>query len=408
MRILYLTQYFPPEIGATQTRAYEMARGLVQQGHQVTLLTEFPNHPTGIIPPEYRGKRYERLDIEGIDVIRLWVKASPHKSFRTRIVFYISYMLMAIWAGLWLVRGKYDVVYATSPPLFTGGAGLALSYLKRTPLIFEVRDLWPESAVALGEVSNRHAIRIATWLEEACYRRARHIVTASQGMRRKIAARGFDAGKITAIPNGANTELYQPQPPHPELRHRLGFVPDDFVVMYTGLHGLAHGLETAVEAAALLHNYPHIKFLFIGDGPCKEQVVALAESKKLSNILFYPAVAEPLLPAYIGVGDLGLDTRRKVSITEDTLPVKMFTYMACARPVLLAISGEALELLRESQAGVAVPPEEPAALAEAILALYEDADGRAQMAQNGLAYVRAHYSRQQLAQRLGRLLLEII
>src|SRR5512139_1192627 len=154
MRILYISQYFPPEAGATQTRAYEMARNLVRLGHQVTMIAEIPNHPSGIIPPEYRGKLIERADLEGIDVIRVWVKTSPVKNFRQRIVFYLSFMLASIFAGLFLARGHFDLLYATSPPLFVGASGLLISRVRRIPFVFEVRDIWPESAVALGELSN--------------------------------------------------------------------------------------------------------------------------------------------------------------------------------------------------------------------------------------------------------------
>src|SRR5574342_1417632 len=183
MRILYLSQYFPPEVGATQTRAYEMARGLVRAGHQVTMIAEVPNHPSGIIPPRYRGKLYERSLWYGIEVIRVWVKASPVKNFRGRMAFYLSYMLMAALAGLSLARGKYDVIYTTSPPLFAGAAGLTLSYLRRIPLVFEVRDLWPESAVALGELRHPRAIKLAELLEKRCYQRARAIVVVTSGIR---------------------------------------------------------------------------------------------------------------------------------------------------------------------------------------------------------------------------------
>ena len=173
MRILYLSQYFPPEVGATQTRAYEMARYLVSTGHQVTMLTEVPNHPSGIIPPEYRGKLWERANLDGIDVIRVWVKASPNKTFSTRMAFYLTYMINAALARLLLARDRYDVLVATSPPLFVGGAALALSVLRRTPMVFEVRDLWPESAVALGELSDSRAVALAGKLEKMCYNRAR-------------------------------------------------------------------------------------------------------------------------------------------------------------------------------------------------------------------------------------------
>jgi len=165
MNILYLSQYYPPEIGATQARAYEMVRGLVRTGHHVTMMTEVPNHPTGIIRSAYQGKIYERTNEDGIDVIRVWVKASPVKGFRNRMAFYLSYMFMATLVGLFLTRKKYDVIYATSPPLFVGAAALILSYLRFTPLVFEVRDLWPKSAVALGELRNPFFIRLAEKLE---------------------------------------------------------------------------------------------------------------------------------------------------------------------------------------------------------------------------------------------------
>ena len=145
MRIIYLSQYFPPEAGATQTRAYEMAKTWVHLGHKVTMLTEFPNHPTGIIPAEYKGKFFEKSNLDGIEVIRVWVKASPLKNFKNRMLFYLTYMVNAIIAGILLARGNYDLIYASSPPLFVGSAALVLRFMKRIPMVFEVRDLWPES-----------------------------------------------------------------------------------------------------------------------------------------------------------------------------------------------------------------------------------------------------------------------
>ena len=223
MRILYLSQYFPPEVGATQTRAYEMAQGLIRAGHRVTMLTEVPNHPEGIIRPEYRGRFWVRETLDGIDVIRVWVRTTPVKTMRTRLAFYISYMLNAALAGLLLARGRYDVIYATSPPLFVGGAALALSYLRHIPLVFEVRDLWPESAVALGELTNPCFIRWATWLEERCYARARRIIVVTQGIHDRLIERGLSAEKLVLIPNGANTDLFRPRPDEgAALRRELG------------------------------------------------------------------------------------------------------------------------------------------------------------------------------------------
>jgi glycosyltransferase involved in cell wall biosynthesis len=408
MRILYLSQYFPPEIGATQTRAYEMAVGLIRAGHKVTMLTEVPNHPQGIVHPEYRGRYYARENLDGIDVRRLWVSASPKKSLPRRIAFYLSFMLTAAMAGLFVARGAYDIIYASSPPLFVGGAALAISYLRGIPLVFEVRDLWPEAAVQLGELSSPVAIRFAAQMEGACYRRARHIVIATEGIRSRLIERGYPSAKLTVIPNGANTELYTPQPINQTLRRRLGIRPDQFVVIYTGLHGLAHGLETALLAADGLRNRTDILFLLVGDGPQKATLIQMAEEMALPNVRFHDAVPESRLPDLIALADVGLDTRRRIGISKGTLPVKMFSYMACERAVLLSIEGEAAQLLVDAKAGIAVPPKNPEALAQAILDLQADTPARMAFGRNGRAYVQANYSRQQFACELEQLLRSIV
>lgn len=406
MHILYLSQYFPPEIGATQTRAIEMARGLVKAGHRITVVTEFSNHPTGIIPPEYRGKIFTRETIDGVDVLRVWVKASPSKTFRNRMVFYLSYMVMASLAGLFLVRGRVDAVYATSPPLFVGGAGLILSYVRRCPLFFEVRDLWPESAVQMGILSSGRAIRLATWLEEACYRRARRIVGVTQGIVERLVARGMPEEKLALIPNGANTEIYRPKEANADLRVALGLNPDDFVVIYTGLLGLIHGLETVLEAALFLAAEPGIRFLLVGDGPRKQALKRLALEKSLTNVIFHDAVPEVELPDYIALAEVGLHVQRRLEISKMALPVKMFSYMACQKPVMLALEGEAAELALASDSGLVVAPEDPAALAEAVVQLRDDPDLRRRLGRNGRQLVEEHYSRAALAAQLAEMLEE--
>ncbi len=408
MRILYLTQYYPPEIGATQTRAHEMARGLVRAGHEVTVLTEMPNHPHGVMAPEYRGRLIARSREDGVDVIRVWVKTSPVKGFRARMAFYLSYAGMATLTGQWLIDGTYDVIYATSPPLFVGATGLALHYGRRTPLVLEVRDLWPESAVQLGELRNPRAIALAARLEAACYRRARHIVVATGGIRERLLARGLPPAKVTLIPNGANTERYRPQPRDGTLAHGLGLQEENFVVMYTGLHGLAHGLETILETADRLRGRPEIVFLLVGDGPRKTDLQAQAAQRNLTNVRFLDAVAENELPGILALGDVGLDVRRDLGISRGTLPVKMFSYMACELPVILAIEGEAAALVREGEAGLVVPPESDADLAAAILTLQADPERRRVMGRNGRALVAARYSRQVQAAQLADLLARVI
>ena len=404
MRVLYLSQYFPPEIGATQTRAYEMATGLIRAGHQVTMLTEVPNHPEGVIRPEYRGRFWMRETLDGIDVIRVWVKTSPVKTMRTRLAFYLSYMLNGTLAGLALARGRYDVIYATSPPLFVGGTALALSFLRRIPMVFEVRDLWPESAVALGELENPRFIRWATWLEETCYRRARRVVVVTQGIRDRLVERGFPSEKLALIPNGANTDLFRPQPDAGQaLRREMG-LGDQFLALYAGIHGIAQGLETVLRAAHRLAGIPHIHFVFVGDGPCRADLLKLKKELGLSNVTMLEAQPRETIPTYLSAADVALIPLRRLDLFKSALPSKMFDAWACGCPVVLSIDGEARRVLNRAQAGVFVEPESPEAMAEAIRVLSTDRERCRRHGANGRFFVEVHYSRQAQAQRLTELL----
>lgn len=400
MRILYLSQYFPPEVGATQTRAYEMAQGLLRAGHQVTMLTEVPNHPEGVIRPAYRGRFWVREGLDGIDVVRVWVKTAPVKTMRTRLAFYLSYMANAALAGLVLARGRYDALVATSPPLFVGGTALFLSCLRRIPLVFEVRDLWPESAVALGELKNPRFVRWATWLEERCYARARRIVVVTTGIRDRLAARGYGE-KLALIPNGANTDLFRPQPEAGRaLREQLG-LHERFVALYAGIHGVAQGLETVLEAARLL---PEAQFLFVGEGPCKVDLLRLKEELGLANVTMLDAQPREAMPAYLSAADVALVPLRKVEIFQGAVPSKLFDAWACGCPVALSIAGEARAVLERAGGGVFVEPEEPAQLAAALRALATDRSRCREMGAAGRRFVEAHYSRQAQAGELVRML----
>ena len=407
MRILYLSQYFPPEVGATQTRAYEMARHLVQAGHQVTMLTEVPNHPSGIVPDEYRGKWFQRESLEGIDVLRIWVKASPAKSFRNRMLFYLSYMFNATLVGLLKAKGPFDVVYVTSPPLFVGGAGLALSALKRTRLVFEVRDLWPESAVALGELSSPRAIAWATRLEELCYNKAMRIVVVTNGIEARLQERGYGP-KLALIPNGSNTALFRPSPEAGRrLRQELG-LGSQFVVLYAGIHGLAQGMETLAEAARLLQDRPDVHFLLVGEGPKKLDLAILREEYGLQNLTMFSERPMADMPAFLSAANVALVPLRKHALFEGALPSKMFDAWACGCPIILSIAGEAQRVLEEAQGGLYAEPEDAAGIAAAIMRLRANPDEAAAMGMNGRRYVEAHYSRQRMAQRLEALLSEIV
>ena len=407
MRVLYLSQYFPPEVGATQTRAYEMARNLVRLGHQVTMIAEIPNHPTGIIPPEYRGKLVERVDLDGIDVIRIWVKTSPTKNTSTRMAFYLSYMFNAVLAGLLLARGRYDAVYATSPPLFVACAGWALSRLRRLPFVFEVRDLWPAVAVSLGELSNPRIIRMAERVERFLYRRAAAIVAVTRGFCEHIQKCGVPPEKITWIPNGTIPELFDPARGDDGLRIKLG-LSGKFIVTFAGLHGLAQGLPAVLKAARHLRDTPEIVFLFVGEGPVKSELIAIKEREELDNVLFLPEVPRDAVVPYLNMSDLLLVPLKDDKIFETFIPSKLFDFMACARPIILSVPGEAKEILDEAGAGVFVPPEDGQRLAAVVLELWQDPARLEQFGHQGREYVIQHFSRKAQAEQLAELLRKLL
>ena len=404
MRILYLSQYFPPEAGATQTRAYEMARHMVESGHQVTVITEIPNHPSGVIPPEYRGRFFERTDLDGIEVIRVWVKTSPTKNFLNRMLFYLSYMINAVVFGLFSARGGYDLIYASSPPLFAGGAALTLSYLRRLPLFFEVRDLWPDFAVALGELSHPLFISLARKLEWACYRRARRIIVVTKSYANRLTLRGVPSQKLVVIPNGANLDLFQYRPDgRQRLREELK-LGDKFVAIYAGIHGIAQGLETVIEAAHQIEEQSDIHFLMVGEGPQKADLIALASDYQLHNLTWVSEQPRENIPDYLSTADVALVLLRGIEEFKGVLPSKMFDAWACQRPVILSVHGEARQLLDLSQGGICIPPDNPARLVEAIQKLKDNPQERQHMGSSARTFTEKNYSRQVQAEKLVQLI----
>jgi glycosyltransferase involved in cell wall biosynthesis len=381
-----------------------MAQHLVKVGHQVTMLTEVPNHPVGIIEPAYRGKLHQRDREDGIDVLRVWVKTTPEKTFRSRLAFYISFMLHATMAGLVLARGRYDLIYATSPPLFVGGVALALNAVRRIPFVFEVRDLWPESALAMGELRNPRYIAWATSLEESCYRRARHIVTVTTGIASRLAERGIPDPKVSVIPNGSNTDLFRPMPAEgAKIRSALGLT-EQFVVMYAGLLGVAQGLHTLVESARLLREEA-VHFVFVGDGPVRAQLEDLIKAHALSNVTLVGAVPRTEVPRYLAAADIATVIFVDAPLFKRSMPSKMFDALACERPVLLsAPEGEASTVLKEAGAGTHVMPESPQAFATGIHSFRAHADQLASQGKRGRQFVERYYSRQAQAAQLEHLL----
>lgn len=394
MRVLFLTQYFAPEVGATQSRTLDMARALVDAGHEVVLICEVPNHPKGVIWPEYRGKVFSREQLDGIDVVRVWVRTSPEKTGGSRIAFYLSYMVMAVAAGLALARGRFDVVFATSPPLFVAFAGVVLSILRRTPFVAEVRDLWPAAAEAMGELRNASAIAVARWMEKTCYRRARRVITVTQGWRSHLLERGVPASKVALVPNGANTKVFHPRPQEADkLRASLG-CEGKFVAVYVGLHGLAQGLEVVLKAALRLRENSDIAFVLVGEGPRKEALVRLAEELSLPNVAFLDEVPRETAAAFLSMADLALVPLRGLDLFKGQVPAKLYDAWACGCPVVAAGHGELAEVVRDADGGICVGPEDDAAMADAIRHYRGHPEQCLEAGENARKFILANYTRE--------------
>lgn len=401
MRVLLLSQYFFPEVGATQTRMYEFARALAGQGCDVDVLAEFPNHPTGVIPSSFRGKWFDRDLSHPFKVARVWVFARPRKTFWTRLAFYGSFLAMSI-VGSFRLADRYDVVVATSPPLPVALAGYVISRLKRAAFVMDVRDLWPKAARALGELRDGWVYAAAERVEEALYRRAQRITVTTDAFRRDIAARvAGTAPKIDLVPNGTLDDVFNPCRGDAGLRSQLGLT-DAFVVGYVGLHGIAQGLDTVLDAAGQLQVLdPHIRFLFVGEGPQKADLMARAASHGLATVQFLPQVTLEVSGHYMNVADALVVPLTADPAFEMFVPSKLFDAMASAKPVLLMVAGEARDILERAQAGLFVPPGDAAALSDAILALRRDRVRSRAMGDRGRAFVLKEYRRADQAQRFA-------
>ena len=400
MRVLFLSQYFPPEMGAPAARVHECAREWARQGVAVTVLTGMPHHPTGILPDRYRGRLYCRERVDGIDVCRAYVYATPNRGRWRRAWSYFTFLVASAATGFFCVR-KPDVVVATSPQLFAGFAGWILARLKRVPFVFEVRDLWPESIEAVKAVRSRLVLAPLYALADFLYRRADRIVLVSDSSKEALAARGVPREKMSVIKNGVDLDLFHPQPRQNRVRAEQK-LDDIFVVLYIGTMGMAHGLEVVLRAAEEMKEDRKTVFLLVGEGARKEELKERGRS--LPNVRVLDSCPHAQVPEYIAASDLCLVHLRQSELFRTVLPSKMFEIMGCARPVLLGVEGEARATLEKAEAGVAFPPEDGHALAEAVRKLKADPAGAARLGENGRRFVEREFSRSVLAGRYSELL----
>jgi glycosyltransferase involved in cell wall biosynthesis len=366
MRIIYLSQYFPPEAGATQSRAEDFSIALAEAGHEVVVICEIPNHPSGRVPAAYRGRLVRRERHRGVEVIHVWVWTSTRKTFATRLALYASFVISAVLASF-TVRGPIDTVYATSPPLPVGGAALVIRWLRRARLVFEVRDLWPEVAIALGELRHPLAVRAARWLERRCYRRAAAIVTVTQRIAETVRRGGVPPGKVFVVPNGANLSRFQPRHADGLGLRRSWQLEGRFVVLYAGLHGLAYDFDSLLDAAARLADESDITFLLVGEGPRKEDIAAKVHARELNNVALHDEVPRDQMPALYSLADVTVIPLRRAVLFQDPVPLKLLEAWACACPCIVAAEGLLAGLVERAGGGIVVAPEQGNRLAEGIL-----------------------------------------
>jgi glycosyltransferase involved in cell wall biosynthesis len=404
VRILIVTHYFPPEMGAPAARLSALAAAWAADGDQVTVLTGMPNHPTGVVPPAYRGaiRRRERRD--GYRVVRTWLYATPNEGMARKTLGHLSFMVSSVVLGA-RCSGPADVVVVSSPTFFSIGSGWLLARLKRARLVVEVRDLWPGIFVELGVLTSRPVIGVLERLELAAYAAADAVVVVSDGFRANLIGRGVPASKVHTIRNGADLGSCDPTAAaDPGERARLGARPGTCLVLYAGTHGISHGLATVAEAAASLTREA-VHFAFVGEGADKPRLVQQVARLGLENVTLLPGVPPDQVPAVLSAADICLVTLRDVPLFAAFIPSKMFEYLAAGRAVVGAVAGEAAQILREAGA-VVVPPEDAPALAGAIRALAADPERRLAMGRHGRRYVEEHCDRVMLARQYRKILEE--
>lgn len=407
MKITILTQYFPPEVGAPQNRLFELAVRLKKQGHELTILTAMPNYPSMKIHAEYKRKWFVEEELEGMRILRSHIFVSESKSIFLRLLNYFSFVFSSMCYGLFKLK-KHDFLLVESPPLFLGISGYLLSRLKRAKLIFNVSDLWPESAEKLGIIKNRLLLRSATYLEEFLYRKSSLITGQTQGIVADIKTR-FPKKKIHWLPNGVDLAFFEGEKFEPN-KERFGLHSDDLVFSYAGIIGHAQGLEIILHVAKdLKESHPKIKFCLLGSGPVKEELLAMKAAFELDNVLFLDLLPKSDMPAYIASTDVALVPLKKLDLFKGAIPSKIFENCAMEKPLLLGVDGEARELfIEQGHAGLYYEPEDIDSMTKQVLTYWEQRNLVSELGKNGRAYVAAHFNRNKIAQDFEQVLVQVL
>ena len=368
MKILFLTDNFPPEVNAPATRTFEHCKEWVKKGVEVTVITCNPNFPQGRIYDGYKNKFIQREEVEGIKVIRVWSYISANKGFLKRSIDFVSYAFMAFCFGLFI---KTDLIVATSPQFFTAIAGRWLSFFKHTPWVMEVRDLWPESIKAVGAMSgDSFGYRMLEKMEMSMYRSARQIVVVTDTFKKIIVEKGIDAKKIFVIKNGVRLDKFKPIEKDKTLLKELN-LHGKFIIGYIGTHGMAHALDFVLQSAQKIKN-KSIHFILLGDGAEKKKLLLLKDELMLTNITMLPFVAKSEITRYISILDVALVNLKKSDTFKTVIPSKIFENAAMKKPILLGVEGESKGIIEKYNAGICFEPENELEFIESIDSLFEN------------------------------------
>lgn len=411
MKILLIHQYFLEKNDGGGSRFNEMVKHWAAQGHEITVLAGMVHYATGKKAPQYKGKYfYKDLNFyPNTDVIRCHVSESYNVNFIGRLWGYFSFVFSGIWAGLFKTRKKYDVIVVTSPPLFVGIIAYVLALVKRKPFIFEIRDLWPESAIDTGVLTNKVVIKFAYWFEAFIYKRAKKINVLTPAFRDKLIDKGVPKEKIVFIPNAADFSLAEKVSQSfdaPAFKKQIG-LENKFIITYVGAHGVANHLIQLVDAAEYLRDTP-VVFQLIGAGMKKDELISEVNKRDLqAHFVFRDSVSKAEVFQYILASDMGASVLKKVDTFKTIYSNKTFDYMSCKTPVLLLIDGVSRELVETAACGIYAEPENPKAIAEAIIAVKDDAPRLKEMGVKGYKYAKTHFDRKVLADQYASVLMEV-
>lgn len=404
MHVLLLAlNYHPDKLGNAPLMT-GLAEGLVRLGHRVTVVCAFPHHETGRVEAAWRGRLMQRDTHNGAEILRTWIHA-PEGGAAAKMVGYASFTASALAAAA-TVRGV-DVIFTPSPPLTLGIVDRALSLTKRVPFVYNLQDLFPEAAIRLGVLTDPKIIKGFEWLEDRVYGWASHISVISQGFKDHVTARGVPADKVTVIPNYTDTDFITPQDPaHNRYRSALGG-PDAFVIQFSGRMGYSQGLETVLDAWRLLDDLPDARLMMVGDGQAQALVAQALEGDPRAQVL--PTQPRENLPELLAAADVGLAPLKR-GMAGTSVPSKIFGIMASGRPVVTGVEADSdtAHLVEDADCGIVVPPEDPAALAQALRGLYHDRARARRLGHNARAAVVARYSHAVVVRQYEAMLMGVI